>query len=83
MSNQTCPHCAHEALDLEIAKSLNLPGRFVPMQETPSLRDYFASAALTGILASGHPHKGEHAVDIVNLAHLYADRMLSERSKQT
>ena len=43
-----------------------------------SLRDYFAAAALQGLLASGH--FGEK--DLAETCFLYADDMLAQREKQ-
>lgn len=45
-----------------------------------SLKDYFAAAALTGLLAGNHPESPwPQAVDVASLAYSYADAMLNER----
>lgn len=46
-----------------------------------SVRDYFAAAALQGILAAGHPLARETAGELPTLAYAYADAMLVERAK--
>ena len=55
--------------------------------ENKSLRDYFAAAALTGILAypgneqSGSAHTNSTTEQIAGLCYAYADAMLAEREK--
>ncbi len=47
-----------------------------------SLRDYFAAAALTGLLSSGIAAKrGQTSEDVAAIAYRNADAMLAERSK--
>jgi hypothetical protein len=53
--------------------------RMVREQGGMSLRDYFAAAALTGILAQ--TPKADHASEFARQAYVCADAMLSEREK--
>jgi site-specific DNA-cytosine methylase len=46
-----------------------------------SLRDYFAAKALQGLLAVGHPFKGESATELAKVSYAYADAMMTERAK--
>jgi hypothetical protein len=47
-----------------------------------TLRDQFAMAALTGILAKGAPNKGWKESDMANLTYRLADAMLVAREKK-
>jgi len=66
---------------------LRQSGRWTPsqvrklMREPKGLRDDFASAALTGLLANkfNHPVRG---VDIAHEAYIIADSMMSRREQQ-
>lgn len=50
-----------------------------PMCEGISMRDYFAAAVITGLMArSDLP---AHKEEVVTAAYVYADAMLAERSK--
>lgn len=50
-----------------------------PEQQVPTLRDQFAMAAITGILASGSLWSEEER--LAEIAYKHADAMLKERSK--
>lgn len=48
-----------------------------------TLRDYFAAAALQGMLASpGEPKNGNSAKSYAHSAYYHADAMLAERGKE-
>jgi hypothetical protein len=46
-----------------------------------TLRDYFAAAALTGLIASNDEGAGDRLTEIPEYAYQIADAMLKERSK--
>lgn len=54
------------------------------MQEGMTLRDYFAAAALQGIIAGKehfHPRQGQaYKENLAELAYIYADAMLKARA---
>jgi hypothetical protein len=54
--------------------------RMVDQQSGMSLRDYFAAAALTGLIASNDVEAGDRISDLPGYAYQIADAMLSERS---
>jgi hypothetical protein len=58
----------------------NTPGALVT--EVPSLRDYFAAAALQGVLAQYSSTRPPDVQAIALEAYRYADAMLEVRSKE-
>ena len=66
-------------------KRLDISGQAFPVPEGfysqgITVRDYFAAAALTGLLASDQ-YSGEAATELAAWAFAQADKMLAERDK--
>lgn len=49
------------------------------MDETPELRDFFAAAALAGLINRGFTELGNSELAYAALAYKYADAMIKER----
>ncbi len=53
-----------------------------PQNDQKSLRDEFAMAALTGLIANGKTDPEEYTYEFIAMvAYKFADRMLAERKK--
>ena len=85
--NDGGPAFPTEANEIAKAQAMGF-GWPAPVSRGMSLRDYFAAAALQGILASNYdPHGGEESASSDNKAcalHAYeiADAMIAEREKE-
>ena len=70
---------------------IELPGAYFANAEGMSLRDYFAAAALQGLLANmskedrvflaAHSNKTDAALSVARTAFIFADALLTEREK--
>lgn len=60
---------------------MKMPEKKSCCDDKPDLRDLFAMAALTGILARS-PDDAPYCDDIAETAYEYADYMLAEREKK-
>lgn len=58
------------------------PGRYETVIEGPTLRDQFAMAALTGIIAAPTTSEDASMQVMAEDAYRFADKMLAERAKK-
>lgn len=65
----------------EIAEEMQRPGLIIPVPEVPTLRDYFAMAALAGMCAADSAFE-RTADELAHWSYQQADEMLAERKNQ-